>query len=58
MSRKDVKLSGCGELCILCSNYLGYKESKCGGCNLTKGNPFWGECKTYACIEEKEVDHW
>jgi hypothetical protein len=50
-------LAGCGEYCGLCVSYLGEKTPRCGGCNATKGHPFWGKCELYSCVKNHGVNH-
>ena len=36
----------------------GWKEKmNCLGCQMTKGNMFWGECRVAKCSIEKGVEH-
>ena len=57
MDRSLGPLSGCGESCGLCANYLGERQPTCPGCEAAKGHPFWGECKTYTCLSSRNIDH-
>ncbi|UCH58018.1 MAG: DUF3795 domain-containing protein [Candidatus Bathyarchaeota archaeon] len=49
--------SVCGLICDDCEYFKGEKEPRCLGCTAHGGKPFWGECPTYACVEEHGVDH-
>ncbi|MCW4051856.1 MAG: DUF3795 domain-containing protein [Candidatus Bathyarchaeota archaeon] len=47
----------CGSYCGTCE-FLNRKEKpSCSGCSSQAGHPFWGDCKLFACVEEKGVDH-
>jgi len=50
-------LTGCGESCGLCVNYLGERQPRCPGCTAMKGRPYWGECKIYVCLSSRKLDH-
>lgn len=54
---KNVIFTGCGLICDDCEYYKGEKEPKCPGCIAKEGKPFWGECGTYACLEEHGAEH-
>lgn len=54
---KELIFSGCGIVCSDCEWYKGEKDTECLGCPEVKGRPFWGECQTYACVEEHGVRH-
>ena len=49
------------ELIARCGAYCGdckWKEKmNCLGCQITKGNMFWGECLVAKCSIEKGIDH-
>lgn len=32
-------------------------EPICPGCDVVVGNPFWGNCQTYACVKIHQVEH-
>ncbi len=49
--------SPCGIVCDDCDWFKGEKEPVCPGCTELEGKPFWGECETYSCVEDKQVDH-
>ncbi|MDH5200933.1 MAG: DUF3795 domain-containing protein [Candidatus Bathyarchaeota archaeon] len=49
--------SVCGTICDDCEYHRGEKEPKCPGCEAIGGKPFWGECPTYHCTEERGVEH-
>ena len=53
-AKNDVDLaSPCGSYCGECRFYL----KSCNGCGSVKGKPFWGECRFYPCMKEKNVEH-
>ena len=49
------------ELIARCGAYCGDCEWKdkmnCLGCQRTKGNMFWGECRVAKCSIEKGIEH-
>jgi hypothetical protein len=45
--------SPCGSYCGDCKYY----EKSCAGCGYVKGKPFWGDCRFYSCVREKNVEH-
>jgi len=49
------------ELIARCGAYYGdcewREKMNCLGCQMTKGNMFWGECKVAKCSIEKGIDH-
>jgi hypothetical protein len=45
--------SPCGTYCGECK----YFKQGCAGCGYVKGKPFWGECRFYSCVREKDVEH-
>ncbi len=49
--------SPCGIVCDDCDWFKGIKEPHCEGCNKVKGKPSWGECETYPCVKDKEIEH-
>ncbi len=49
--------SPCGIVCDDCDWFKGEKEPECKGCTEVEGKPFWGECETYSCAQDKKVDH-
>ena len=49
--------SPCGIHCNSCPWYKGEMEPKCPGCQAVKGNPFWGTCQTYSCVESHQIEH-
>lgn len=53
----DTHYSPCGIVCDECGWFRGEKEPHCPGCTAVKGEPFWGTCLTYSCVEEHGVEH-
>ncbi len=47
-----MNLSSCGIDCAACKFQV---EQNCPGCNVHKGNPFWGKCDLFACATEKNL---
>lgn len=53
----ELLLSPCGTYCGPCEFLNREEKPSCLGCGYQKGQPFWGECKVYACSKEREVSH-
>ncbi len=51
------EFSPCGIVCDDCGWFKGEKEPHCEGCSSVEGKPFWGECETYSCVEERGIEH-
>jgi hypothetical protein len=50
-------LAPCGMNCGFCLGYKREKTPYCPGCFAHKGQPYWGECKLYACATKHKVEH-
>ncbi len=57
MSYSVSLFSVCGRYCGSCVWYLGERASTCPSCESHVGRPSWGECRTYACVQEHNVEH-
>ena len=53
----DQIFSPCGINCNSCPWYKHELEPKCPGCYKLKGKPFWGNCETYTCTQNNQVEH-
>ena len=49
--------SPCGIICDDCEWFRGEKEPRCRGCTTAAGNPFWGSCLTYKCVQDHGAEH-
>jgi hypothetical protein len=49
--------SPCGIYCNSCKWYKGEREPTCPGCKEVAGNPFWGYCQTYSCVQSHKIEH-
>jgi hypothetical protein len=54
---EDVRIAPCGTYCEFCDYYKKERLPPCSGCGAHKGQPFWGECKLYACVLDHKIEH-